>query len=93
MAADSNTKSENSVNMKYDNASESQPLKKIKTENEKAPGESEDVESLGEQILDIGEHYLVRRSDNSWRKFVTQYLYSALPECFCLLPVHICVLP
>lgn len=28
----------------------------------------EDNESVEEQPLDIGEHYLVRRSDESWRK-------------------------
>lgn len=28
----------------------------------------EDTESVEEQPLDIGEHYLVRRSDESWRK-------------------------
>lgn len=36
--------------------------------NEKPPGDNEDSESLEEQPLDIGEHYLVRRSDDSWRK-------------------------
>lgn len=29
----------------------------------------EDTESVEEQPLDIGEHYLVRRSDESWRKW------------------------
>lgn len=28
----------------------------------------EDTESVEEQPLDIGEHYLVRRSNESWRK-------------------------
>lgn len=43
-----------------------------KSENsnqEKGAGDNEDSESLEEQPLDIGEHYLVRRSDGSWRKF------------------------
>lgn len=30
--------------------------------------QDEDTESVEEQPLDIGEHYLVRRSDESWRK-------------------------
>lgn len=37
--------------------------------NDKGTGDNEDTESLEEQPLDIGEHYLVRRSDDSWRKF------------------------
>lgn len=36
--------------------------------NEKPSGDNEDSESLEEQPLDIGEHYVVRRSDDSWRK-------------------------
>lgn len=32
--------------------------------------QDEDSESAEEQPLDIGEHYLVRRSDDTWRKFV-----------------------
>ena len=32
-------------------------------------GDNEDSESMEEQPLDIGEHYLVRRSDQSWREF------------------------
>lgn len=34
----------------------------------KITGDNEDSESIEEQPLDIGEHYLVRRSDDSWRK-------------------------
>lgn len=30
--------------------------------------DNEDADSLDEQPLDIGEHYLVRRSAESWRK-------------------------
>lgn len=37
--------------------------------NEKPLADNEDSESLEEQPLDIGEHYLVRRSDDSWRKY------------------------
>lgn len=31
-------------------------------------GSGDDADSLEEMPLDIGEHYLVRRSDDSWRK-------------------------
>lgn len=31
-------------------------------------GSGDDADSLEEIPLDIGEHYLVRRSDDSWRK-------------------------
>lgn len=31
--------------------------------------DNEDSESLEEQPLDIGEHYLVRRKSDDWRKF------------------------
>lgn len=31
-------------------------------------GSGDDADSLEELPLDIGEHYLVRRSDDSWRK-------------------------
>ncbi|XP_075215478.1 males absent on the first [Lycorma delicatula] len=34
--------------------------------NEKGAGDNEDAESLEEHPLDIGEHYLVRRSDDTW---------------------------
>lgn len=34
----------------------------------KLSGDNEDADSVEEQPLDIGEHYLVRRSDGSWRK-------------------------
>uniref|UniRef100_A0A1B6CTY5 Chromo domain-containing protein n=1 Tax=Clastoptera arizonana TaxID=38151 RepID=A0A1B6CTY5_9HEMI len=33
---------------------------------DKGAGDNEDTESIEEQPLDIGEHYLVRRSDDSW---------------------------
>jgi histone acetyltransferase MYST1 len=35
----------------------------------KVSGDNEDADSVEEQPLDIGEHYLVRRSDGSWRKY------------------------
>lgn len=34
-----------------------------------AVNNDDDTESNEEQPLDIGEHYLVKRSDESWRKF------------------------
>lgn len=41
-----------------------------KSESDSKPSlQDEDSESAEEQPLDIGEHYLVRRSDDSWRKF------------------------
>uniref|UniRef100_A0A8D8WIN1 Histone acetyltransferase n=1 Tax=Cacopsylla melanoneura TaxID=428564 RepID=A0A8D8WIN1_9HEMI len=83
MAADSSAKSENFVNMKYENSSDPTPLKKLRTENDKPHGEGEDSESLGEQILDIGEHYLVRRSDNSWHPAeIIQNRFNELENCF-----------
>lgn len=33
------------------------------------PADNEDSESLEEQPLDIGEHYLVQRTDETWRKY------------------------
>lgn len=39
------------------------------------PNDNEDADSLDEQPLDIGEHYLVRRAADSWRKFnITLFL-------------------
>jgi len=32
------------------------------------PGDSEDAESIEEQPLDVGEHYLVQKTDETWRK-------------------------
>lgn len=37
-------------------------------------GSGDDADSLEELPLDIGEHYLVRRSDNSWRKYIIRRL-------------------
>lgn len=42
--------------------------KKSESDNKPAQSHDEDNESGEEQPLDIGEHYLVRRSDDSWRK-------------------------
>ena len=47
---------------------------KIGASTESKPPDNEESESLEEQPLDIGEHYLVRRNDESWRKF-SQPLY------------------
>lgn len=35
-------------------------------------GSGDDADSLEELPLDIGEHYLVRRSDDSWRKYINR---------------------
>lgn len=37
-------------------------------------GSGDDADSLEELPLDIGEHYLVRRSDDSWRKYVYYHM-------------------
>lgn len=37
-------------------------------------GSGDDADSLEELPLDIGEHYLVRRSDDSWRKFINAFI-------------------
>lgn len=63
----------------------------------KTAGDTEDSESLEEQPLDIGEHYLVRRSDDSWRKYTKhgvpgRYLNDAeLHHAFDLL-IQICAM-
>lgn len=49
----------NNISLKNEKKSEN-------TNQEKGAGDNEDSESLEEQPLDIGEHYLVRRSDGSW---------------------------
>lgn len=36
-------------------------------------GSGDDADSLEEMPLEIGEHYLVRRSDDSWRKSDLHY--------------------
>lgn len=60
MMADIQTKEEES----------SVEIMRKKTESDSKPSQShdEDNESVEEQPLDIGEHYLVRRSDETWRK-------------------------
>lgn len=45
--------------------------KKSEVENKPNLPHDEDTESVEEQPLDIGEHYLVRRTDESWRKYRT----------------------
>lgn len=48
-------------------------VKQEKRENTLAnggKGSGDDADSLEELPLDIGEHYLVRRSDDSWRKYI-----------------------
>lgn len=43
------------------------------------PGDNEDSESSEEQPLDIGEHYLVQRRNETWRKFVLNFTkYDAI---------------
>lgn len=42
--------------------------KKADNEPKSANSHDEDTESVEEQPLDIGEHYLVRRTDESWCK-------------------------
>lgn len=44
--------------------------KKSESENSKPNLHDEDSESAEEQPLDVGIHYLVRRTDNSWCKSV-----------------------
>lgn len=43
--------------------------KKAEIDNKSNIQHDEDTESVEEQPLDIGVHYLVRRSDETWRKF------------------------
>lgn len=48
------------------------------------PNDNEDADSLDEQPLDIGEHYLVRRAADSWRKFnITLFLSYVYIWIFC----------
>jgi histone acetyltransferase MYST1 len=54
-------KTDNSLVTHERRAENSQPDNKLS-------GDNEDADSVEEQPLDIGEHYLVRRSDGSWRK-------------------------
>lgn len=42
--------------------------KKTENDTKSANPQDDDSESVEEQPLDIGEHYLVRRSDESWCK-------------------------
>lgn len=51
-------------------------------ENKSNIQHDEDTESVEEQPLDIGEHYLVRRSDESWRKRHNITLFSIVVAFF-----------
>lgn len=51
-------------------------VSKVEKKSESASSDSktldgEDGDSLDEQPLDIGEHYLVRRGDDTWREYPT----------------------
>lgn len=58
----------------------------------KMGGDNEDAESVDEQPLDIGEHYLVRRSDGSWRKLdcMPQTLKPVMAYFIIFLSTFIC---
>lgn len=43
---------------------------KVGTNSDSKPPDHEDLDSLEEHPLDIGEHYLVRRNDDSWREYI-----------------------
>jgi hypothetical protein len=44
---------------------------KTEKKDDKSGGaDNEDAESLEEQPLDIGEHYLVRRKSDDWREYI-----------------------
>lgn len=53
---------------KNTNANAENMDKRHEMDNKSSLQNDEDTESVEEQPLDIGEHYLVRRSDESWRK-------------------------
>lgn len=52
------------------NEKKSDSESKLNTQND-----NEDADSLEEQPLDIGEHYVVKRSDETWRKSTQSPLY------------------
>lgn len=58
----------NDQNQKQKNAKDKTVANEKTAGNEVKPADTEDSESLEEQPLDIGEHYLVRRTDETWRK-------------------------
>lgn len=47
-------------------------------------GSGDDADSLEELPLDIGEHYLVRRSDDSWRKYINNMITIIFLSFLCL---------
>ena len=47
-------------------------------------GSGDDADSLEEMPLDIGEHYLVRRSDDSWRECCWRAVCACLCVCVCV---------
>lgn len=55
-------------------------MTKLKQDEEKTEdkpgGDNEDSESLEEQPLDVGEHYLVRRKSDDWREFCVTLFYG-----------------
>lgn len=51
--------------------------KKSESENSKSTPHDEDSESAEEQPLDVGIHYLVRRSDNSWCKYAALFILTS----------------
>jgi histone acetyltransferase MYST1 len=67
--ADGGLSDKENVGEKGENALDKQDRRSEHCQAEsKMGGDNEDADSLEEQPLDIGEHYLVRRSDGSWRK-------------------------
>jgi len=65
-----------------------------KTENApsegKTSGENEDADSIEEQPLDIGEHYLVRRGDETWREYSAHSRLLARPSWRLFLQLMTC---
>lgn len=62
--------------------------KKSESENSKSTPHDEDSESAEEQPLDVGIHYLVRRSDNSWCKYAALFILTSKSKgvfVFCFL--------
>lgn len=63
--------------------------KKSESENSKSTPHDEDSESAEEQPLDVGIHYLVRRSDNSWCKYAALFILTSKSKgvfVFCFVP-------
>jgi histone acetyltransferase MYST1 len=67
--ADGGVSDKENVGEKLENAFIKQERRTENSQSDnKVSGDNEDADSVEEQPLDIGEHYLVRRSDGSWRK-------------------------